>query len=399
MKNQIYLDNASTSFPKAPGVAEAAIHFMEEVGCNINRGGYAGAYAAATVVIETRARLARLFGAPKPRNVVLTSGVTQSLNMIVKGLLKPGDHVLVSSLEHNALMRPLVQMQRQGVSFDRIPCDTNGVSRAEDAVPLIRPNTRALLVLHASNVCGNVLPVEALGQIARAHGLFFIIDAAQTAGLFDIDMSAMCLDAVAFTGHKGLLGPQGTGGIALSDRLAAAMDPLLAGGTGSLSDSEEMPGFLPDKFEPGTPNLPGIYGLHAALGYLEQQGTATLRAREQQLAHMLHDGLSACPAARLLGATDWRNRTAVVSVDFEGHDNAGIATYLGQEHGVLTRCGLHCAPSAHKALGTFPQGTVRFSPSHWTTEAEIERAVQAVHAALAAGAGRVQANDDFECSC
>ncbi len=388
MKNQIYLDNASTSFPKAPGVAEAVRYFMEEVGCNINRGGYADAYAAAGVVIETRARLARLFGAPKPRNVVLTSGVTQSLNMIIKGLLRPGDHVLVSSLEHNALMRPLVQMQ-PSVSFSRIPCDENGITRAEDAMPLLQPNTRAILALHASNVCGNVLPLAALGQIARAHKLFFIADVAQTAGLLDIDMSAMRLDAVAFTGHKGLLGPQGTGGIALSDALAAAMDPLLAGGTGSLSDSEEMPAFLPDKFEPGTPNLPGIYGLHAALAHIEQRGVAVLRARERHLARMLHEGLAACTAARLPGSADWDNRTAVVSVDFEGHDNAEIATYLEQEHGILTRCGLHCAPSAHRALGTFPQGMVRFSPGGSTTEAEIERAIAAVRAALAAGVGRL----------
>lgn len=389
MKKQIYLDSASTSFPKAPGVSEAVRFFMEEVGCNVNRGGYEGAYAAAGVVIETRAKLSRLLGLLKARNVVFTSGVTQSLNMLVKGLLRPGDHALVSGMEHNALMRPLAQIVRQGVSFTRIPCDANGLMRPGDAERLLQPNTKALLVLHASNVSGSVMPLTGLGAIARRHGLFFITDAAQTAGVFDIDMQAMNLDAVAFTGHKGLLGPQGTGGIALTDRLAAEMEPLLSGGTGSLSDSEEIPPFLPDKFEPGTINLPGIYGLNAALSYLETEGVGTIRAREQRLAHMLSDGLSAFPQARMPGPADWSNRAPVVSADFDGHDNAEIAAYLADEHGILTRCGLHCAPFAHKTLGTFPQGMVRFSPSCFTTEEEIEHAVLAVRAALKRGVGRV----------
>jgi len=396
MKKQIYLDSASTSFPKAPGVSEAVRFFMEEVGCNINRGGYEGAYAAAGVVIETRAKLSRLFGLSKARNVVFTSGVTQSLNMLVKGLLRPGDHALVSGMEHNALMRPLAQMKRQGVSFTRIPCDANGLMLPDDAERLLQSNTKALLVLHASNVSGSVMPLTDLGAIARRHRLFFITDAAQTAGVFDIDMQAMGLDAVAFTGHKGLLGPQGIGGIALTDRLAAEMEPLLSGGTGSLSDSEEIPAFLPDKFEPGTMNLPGIYGLHAALSYLETEGVGTIRAREQRLAHMLSDGLSAFPQARMPGPADWSNRAPVVSVDFDGHDNAEIAAYLADEHGILIRCGLHCAPLAHKALGTFPQGMVRFSPGSFTTEEEIERAVLAVRAALKRGVGRARggaAND------
>lgn len=388
MNKQIYLDNASTSFPKAPGVADAVRRYLEEIGFNINRGGYTGAYAAAEVVIETRERLARLFGADKPRNVVFTSGVTQSLNMIVKGLLRPGDHVLVSGMEHNALMRPLRQLQQGGVSLSRIPCGEDGVVRLAEVEGLIGENTRAMLVMHASNVCGSLMPLVELGQIAQTHGLFFITDAAQTAGIFDIDMVRMGLDAVAFTGHKGLLGPQGTGGMALSDRLAEAMTPLLAGGTGSLSDTEEMPPFLPDKFEAGTMNLPGIYGLHAALDYLEQRGLAAIRARERLLGQMLWEGLAKHPQARIPGPADWDLRAAIVSVDFAGHDNGEIAAYLEEAHGVLTRCGLHCAPAAHKTLGTFPQGMVRFSPSHWTAEADIQRALEAVDAALNKGIGR-----------
>ncbi len=388
MNKQIYLDNASTSFPKAPGVSEAMRFYLDEVGMNVSRGGYGAAYEAAAVVIEARERLARLFGLEKPRNLIFTSGATQSLNMLVKGLLRPGDHALVGALEHNALMRPLTQLAQKGVMFTRIPCDENGVTRAADAEALIRPETKAVFVSHASNVCGNVLPVAALGEMARAHGLFCVVDAAQTAGAFGIDMRAMRLDAVAFPGHKGLLGPQGIGGFAVSDRLAAVLDPLLSGGTGSLSDSEEVPDFLPDRFEPGTPNLPGIYGLHAALGFLAAYGMEAIRAREQALARMLHDGLARLSPVRMPGAPDWTNRAAIVSVDFDGHDNAEIAAFLEAEHGVLTRCGLHCAPSAHKALGTFPQGTVRFSPSFQTTQDEIARAVFAVEDALRKGVGR-----------
>lgn len=375
MGERIYLDQASTSFPKAPGVSEAMRFYLDEVGCNINRGGYDGAYAAAGVVFETRERVARLFGAPKPRNVVFTSGVTQSINMIVKGLLHAGDHVLVTSMEHKALMRPLVQMQQHGVSFSRIPCDENGRMCVTDIHALIQPSTRAILAVHASNICGSVMPLAEIGDVAREHNLFFVTDAAQTAGVFDIDMPTMKLDAVAFTGHKGLLGPQGTGGMVLTDRLAAAMEPLLSGGTGSISDLETVPDFLPDKFEAGTMNLPGIYGLHATLGYLEEKGVGFFREREQRCARMLHEGLSSLPSVRIPGDLDWPTRAAVVGVDFVGRDNAEVAAYLSEEHGILTRCGLHCAPHAHRTLDAFPQGMVRFSPSHVTTEEEVERAI------------------------
>ncbi len=389
MKNTIYMDNASTSFPKAPGVAESVRFFIEEVGCNINRGGYDGAYEAAALVLETRERLARLFHLTAPRNIIFTSGATQSLNMLVLGLLRPGDHALVSAMEHNALMRPLVLAQQRGVTFSRIPCDSNGCMDPQDAEASIRPNTRAIFAIHASNICGTLLPLQSLGAIAKAHGLFFIVDAAQTAGIFDISMPSLGLDAVVYAGHKGLLGPQGIGGMAFSDRIAAELTPVLAGGTGSISDAEVMPSFLPDKFEPGTLNLPGIYGLHAALGYLEQKGLKSIRMREQALTQMLHMGLSHFPQAHMPGTLRWDSRTAIVSVDFIGHDNGEIAGYLGETHGILTRCGLHCAPVAHQTLRTFPQGMVRFSPSFQTTEEEIERTIEAVREALRKGIGRL----------
>lgn len=380
----IYLDNAATSLPKAPGVADATHAYLTEAGFSAGRGGHSGARAVSAVVLETRRRLATLLGVSDARNVVFTSGATLSLNMLAKGLLHRGDHVLISSMEHNALMRPLAQMERQGISITRIPCTPDGVMDTNSIPHLIQSNTRALFTTHASNVNGVLSPITTLGETAHSHGIYLMVDAAQTAGVFDIDMQAMHLDAVAFSGHKGLLGPQGIGGLALSERLAAELEPLILGGTGSLSEMAEMPPFLPDKLEAGTPNLPGIYGLHAALGYLVETGLETIRQREQALASMLAEGLSALPSIHLPGPKDWTDRAPVVSADFPGRDHAEIAAYLDEVHGIQIRCGLHCAPDAHKALGTFPQGTVRFSPGHQTTEDEIDRTIKAVKAAIGA---------------
>lgn len=387
MKNRVYLDNASTSFPKAPGVAAAMAALVRDGGYNINRGGYAEAYSAAGAVIETRERLAVLFDAPKARNVVFTANVTQSLNMVVKGLLRPGDHVLISGMEHNALMRPLAQMQRCGVRWDCLPSDANGQILPASSAPLIGPQTKAIFSLHASNVNGVVMPLEALGALARAHGLFFVVDAAQTAGSFPLDMQKMHIDALAFTGHKGLLGPQGIGGLALSDTLAAQMEPLLAGGTGSMSDEEAMPPFLPDRFEAGTLNLPGIHGLRAALAFLQATGTDTIRAHEVSLARRLCDAFAGDARIRQFGPADWTWRAPVVSFDFAGRDNAAVAFALEERYGILTRCGLHCAPQAHRTLGTYPQGTVRLSPGYTTTEQEIDSAIAAIRMLLDEDAG------------
>ena len=379
---RIYLDNASTSYPKAPGVVENMRLFMEEIGCNVGRGGYAGAYSAGEVVYDTRERLCRLFHAPKPQNVIFTSNITASLNFIIKGMLRPGDHVLVSSMEHNAMMRPLVQMEKLGVSFDRIPCNSQGMLLLDQVEGLIRPNTRAILMLHASNVCGTVMPIREVGAICHKHGLRFVVDAAQTAGVFPIDIVDMHIDALAFTGHKSLLGPQGIGGFIIEDSLAAELDPLISGGTGSRSDSEEVPDFLPDRFEGGTMNLPGIFGLNASLQYLEKEGIGNILQHEQTLSKRFSEGLAAFDCARIAGTEDPMKRAPVVSVDFTGHDNAEIAFLLDSQYGIMTRCGLHCAPSAHKTLGTFPQGTVRFSIGPFNTPKEIDFAVDAIKAIL-----------------
>ena len=375
---RVYLDNASTTFPKPPQMIENMRFFVEEVGCNVNRGGYHDAYSASGTVLETRERLCSLFGFEDPKNVIFTPSITYALNYIIKGFLRPQDHVLVSSMEHNALMRPLVQMQDQGVVFDLIPCNDKGELSLSSVESMIKPNTKAILMLHSSNVCGTVMPIAEVGHICREHGIKFIVDSAQTAGVLPIDMKSMNVDVLAFTGHKGLLGPQGIGGFILTDEVANSMSPLISGGTGSISYSEEQPSFLPDKFESGTMNLPGIYGLNASLKYIEDIGTERILSSERALITRLLDGLQTIDDIRLVGTESVDARTPICSVDFVGYDNAEISSALDEKYGIMTRCGLHCAPFAHKTLNTFPQGTVRFSVSHFNTDEEIDYAVNAV---------------------
>lgn len=376
--DKIYMDNACTSFPKPPTVAAAVGDFITNYGVNINRGSYGPAYEVENVVYQTRVALSRLFGYPDCKNVIFTANITTSLNMVLKGLLRPGDHVLVSSMEHNAVMRPLVQLTRDGVSFDRIPCTQQGELRLKEAAALVRPNTKAVIMTHASNVCGTVMPLTEVGDFCRRHGLTFIVDSAQTAGVLPIHMGDMHIDVLCFTGHKGLLGPQGIGGFIVTDELAARIQPLISGGTGSLSHSEDVPDFLPDKFEAGTMNLPGIIGLHASLNYLLEEGITTIHEKEMVLTRRFLDGLSTIPDLFVAGKQDTEQRVAVVSISSGSKDNAQLAFELENQYGILTRVGLHCAPGAHKTLTTFPTGTVRFSFSHYNTSDEVDTAIAAL---------------------
>ena len=379
----VYLDNGATSYPKAPGVGEAMSDFITNVGCNIARGGYQQAYDAAGRVLEAREKLNALVNGPGPRNVVFTAGATAGLNLLLKGLLRPGDKVLTSPMEHNAVLRPLKQLKKQGVEVEYLPCTERGELILDGLADKLTPDVRAVMLCHGSNVSGTLFPIDKVGALCRERGIFFLVDAAQTLGAIPVDMAAMCIDGLAFPGHKGLLGPQGIGGLVVTDALAAELEPLVSGGTGSLSESLSMPPFLPDRLEPGTLNLPGIFGLGAALDYLAEQGEA-LRERERKLSRHLwyrmkeleEDGL------RVLGTNDCFNRAGVVSVDFLRADNGEMAFRLEREYGVLTRVGLHCAPLAHRTLGTFPQGAVRFSVGPFTTFAEIDTAAGAVEALL-----------------
>lgn len=421
MKDRIYLDNAATSFPKAPGVADAMTAYLCKGAFNVARGGYEEAYSVAETVIETRERLLRLFGAPAHAQACFTGGATQAINQFLKGMLKPGDHVIVSSMEHNAVMRPLSSLQKAGVEVTAVPCDRAGRLDPEDVRRAIRPNTKAVLTTHASNIVGTVLPIAEIGTICREHGLWYAVDAAQTAGALPIDMAAMNIDYLAFPGHKSLRGPQGVGGFVITHELAGVLEPLIEGGTGSRSDSEEQPLLLPDRFESGTLPLPAIVGLCAALRQLigdashgsgsdakDAAPEAPAAAEKTDLLadagvsasgdvlrqHYLHElalmrrfvcrleESGAAGRVCLPGIPDpdaWDGaRMGVLSIDFTGRDNAEMAYRLEQEAGVMTRVGLHCAPRAHKTVGTFPQGTVRFSFGPDNTEEEVDAAAQAV---------------------
>lgn len=378
----VYLDNAATSFPKAPGISDAMTEYIDKIGSNLNRSSNELAAAAALTTLETRELLCRLFRFPDSSHVVFTPGVTHSLNYILKGFLKPGDHCVVSSMEHNAVVRPLVQLSRQGVIIDRAPCDREGHLLLPQFESLLSPETKLVVMTHASNVCGTILPVQEAGALCRKRGIAFVLDAAQTAGHLDLDFEDMGLSALCFAGHKGLLGPAGIGGMLLSPELAQSMEPLIAGGTGSVSDSEEMPDFMPDRFEAGTMNIPGIYGLNRALKYILEVTPQAIRKKEMALAAQFMEELRDLPGLRLAGETDLTRRVGVVSLDFLNRDNGEISYQLSERYGILTRCGLHCAPWAHKTLGTFPQGTVRFSFSHFNTEAEVAAAAVAVRSLI-----------------
>ena len=374
-----YLDNAATSFPKPEGVSTRMKEYMDTVGATINRSVYGAAQDAGLVTLLLRESLKKFFHFPDPvTHVILTPGATAGLNMVIKGYLRPGDHCIVSSMEHNAVMRPLLQLE--GVEYDRIQANREGLINPTDVESLIRPNTRLVIMAHGSNVCGAVQDAAAVGEICRKHGIAFALDVAQTAGHIDIDFEGWGLSALVAPGHKGLLGPSGIGVMLLRDDFAKELNPLIAGGTGSASDSEYLPDYLPDRFESGTPNLPGIYGLAASMEFLQKEGLEKLHAHEMELCKRFMDGVARIPGAVVCGPQGLENRVGVISLDFPGQDNAEVAYRLEMDHGILTRCGLHCAPSAHKSLDTFPRGTVRFSLGFASTEDDVDTALAAIKA-------------------
>lgn len=375
----IYFDNAATSFPKPPEVAAQIHHFLVNIGTNINRGLYDLSYSTADTVQETRELLGNLFHYPHSQNIIFTKNITEGLNVIIKGLLQPGDHVLISALEHNAIIRPLHSMQKKGITIDQIPCSPQGSLAIADVQNLIQTKTKAIMMTHASNVCGTILPLQEIGRLCQEKNIFFIIDTAQTAGFLDLDFRELGASALTFTGHKGLLGPMGIGGFVITEQLAQSITPLIEGGTGSLSEQEIQPQYLPDKFEAGTLNIPGIYGLNAALKYLLQKKIKTIREIELSLTHLFLQKINDIPGIEIIGSEEINNRIPLVSLNFPNRDNAEISHLLAKDFQIMTRCGLHCAPSAHKTLGTFPQGTVRFSFSHFNTKEEINYALDALN--------------------
>lgn len=379
MTQIIYFDNAATSWPKPPQVLEAMIRFMNEVGANPGRSGHKLSIEAARIIFETREALANLFNIKDPSRIVFTLNATESINLALKGILKPNDHVITSSMEHNSVMRPLRYLEKQGIEVSIVLCSPKGFLDPGDLEKKIKSNTRMIILNHASNVTGTLLPIREVGQIARRYNLIFLVDAAQTAGAYPIDVQSDAIDLLAFTGHKSLYGPQGTGGLVINSRISEKqMVPLKHGGTGSRSEYEEQPDFLPDRFESGTPNTVGISGLLSGVRFVLENGIDKIRQHELDLTERLIDGLKQFPRIKIYGPENTDQRTSTISFNIEGLSPSYVAIYLEREYGILSRAGLQCSPSAHRTIGTFPNGTVRFSLSYFNNNEQIDKVIQAL---------------------
>jgi cysteine desulfurase family protein len=371
----IYFDNAATTLQKPPCVVQAVAEAMCSLG-NAGRGAHEGTLSAARVIYDVRAALAQLFGAESPERIAFTANSTQALNMAIKGILNPGDHVITTALEHNSVLRPLYELEDRGVELTVIPADSRGNIRYADFEKEIRPNTKALVTTHGSNLTGNLLDIGRIGAVARKHGLVYIVDASQTAGVFDIDVQKMGVDILCFTGHKGLLGPQGTGGLYV--REGVEVKPLLSGGSGVQTYLRKHPPQMPTALEAGTLNGHGIAGLGAAVRYLQETGLDTIRAAEQERMMRFYEAVREIPGITVYGDFTDPNRCPIVALNVRDYDSGEVSDVLSEQYGIATRPGAHCAPRMHEALGTLQQGAVRFSFSHYNTKEEINIAVAAL---------------------
>jgi len=373
----IYLDNAATSWPKPESVYQTMDEFLRMKGGNPGRGSHSMAVAAQEVVGETRMLVARLINAVERERVIFTLNCTDSLNLGLKGLLRPGDHVITSRIGHNSVVRPLTKLEQQGIKITRLPpYPKDGVMSAQDVEEAITEDTKLIVATHASNVSGVIQPIEEYGEIAKRHNLIFMVDAAQTAGKYPIDVEAGNIDLLAFSGHKGLLGPPGTGVLYVGNR--ANLNSLREGGTGSHSELEEQPMALPYRYESGTVNSVGISGLGAGLKYIFSEGLERIRAHEQYLTDRLIAGLSHIPGVILYAAKDGSKQAPVVSFNLEGSAPGEVGAILDQAFDIKVRTGLHCAPAAHKTLGTFPLGTIRLGVGYFNTVDDIDFTLEAI---------------------
>ena len=371
----IYFDNAATTLRKPDCVIQAVAQAMQSFG-NSGRGVHGGALSASRIIYDARAALAQLFGAESPERIAFTANSTQALNTAIKGILNPGDHVITTALEHNSVLRPLYELEDRGVELTILPADSLGNIRYEDFEQEIRPNTKAIVTTHGSNLTGNLLDIAKIGAIARKHKLIYIVDASQTAGVFEIDVQKMGIDILCFTGHKGLLGPQGTGGIYV--REGVELRPLLSGGSGVQTYLRSHPPQMPTALEAGTLNGHGIAGLGAAVRHLLDIGLDTVREKERELMTAFYQEVIRIPGIKVYGDFTSMDRCAIVSLNVRDYDSGEVSDALSEQYGIATRPGAHCAPLMHRALGTVEQGAVRFSFSHYNTEEEIKIAVSAL---------------------
>jgi len=367
-RDTIYFDNAATSWPKPDTVAEAMIHFMMTVGANPGRSGHRLSVEAGRVVNTARERVAELFNLKDPMRIIFTPNATHALNLGMQGVLRAGDHVVTGSMEHNSVMRPLRDLELQGVEVSVVQGDEGGFLRAEDVGGAVKPNTAMIIINHGSNVVGSLAPIREIGRLSRDHKIPFMVDTAQTAGSVPIDIERDNIDLLAFTGHKGLFGPQGTGGLAISEAFdAGGLCRVASGGTGSRSELEEHPDFLPDKYEAGTLNTVGLAGLAEGARFIRDTGVGGIRKKEMELTKRLIDGAKAVDGLKVYGGLDETKQTSTVSLNIDGMSPSDLAFALDDEHNMMCRAGLHCAPRAHRTIGTFPGGTVRFGMGYFNT--------------------------------
>ena len=371
----IYLDNAATTLQKPQCVIDAVVQAMTTMG-NASRGAHSSALTASRMVYDARCKIANLFGCKLPENVVFTCNSTEALNIALNGIFSPGDHVITTDLEHNSVLRPLYRLEEQGViSLSFVPADKQGSPDYQAFEALIRPNTKAIVCTHASNLTGNMIDLETVGGIARKHGLLFVVDASQTAGAAAVNMEAMHIDVLCFTGHKGFMGPQGTGGLCI--REGVQIRPFKVGGSGIHSYDQQQPTPYPTRLEAGTLNTHGIAGLSAALDFIAQTGPETIQRKELGLMRRFYEGVSGIEGVTLYGDFD-AERTAVVALNIRDYDSGAVSDALYEAYGIATRAGAHCAPRMHMALGTTDRGAVRFSFSWFNEEEEVDRAIAAV---------------------
>lgn len=371
----IYLDNAATTLHKPQGVAEAMTQALTTLG-NSGRGAHEATLDASRMIYGTREKLAELFHISDPMRIAFTCNATESLNIAIQGILKPGDHVITSVCEHNSVLRPVYLMAKQGVTYSMIQADQKGVMQYDQLPQLLKKETKAIVITHASNLTGNVTDLKKISDFAKANGLLLIVDASQTAGCIPIDVQELGMDILCFTGHKGLMGPQGTGGIYVRDGIKTA--PLKVGGSGVKSFDKEHPDTMPTALEAGTLNGPGIAGLGAAVSWILDRSVERIHEKEMALAKHFLKGISEIPGITVYGDTDAKLRTAIVSLNLGENDSAEVSDWLWEDYHIAVRAGAHCAPLMHKALGTEQQGAVRFSFSYFNTEKEVDMAIKAL---------------------
>lgn len=376
---KIYLDNAATSRDKAETVKKAVLEYYENIGCSPGRGGYEDSLKAGRVIIEARNTTANFFNVDDLKQIIFTHNITYALNIGIKGILEKGDHVITTTMEHNSVLRPLNSLQKKGViDVDYIKCDDKGRLNPEKVREALNNKTKLIILTYASNVSGTIMPVEEIGKIAAENDVYYMLDTAQAAGVYDIDFKKLKVDFLAFTGHKALMGPTGTGGFAVSKKMAAEMKPLIEGGTGSKSDLDQQPDFLPDKFESGTMNTMGISGLKAGIEFIQKIGLKKIREHEQQLGEIFLNGLKQLPEIKIVGPADLKEQVPTFSITAGDRDLGQLSYDLDDQYDIMTRSGLHCAPLAHQTLGTFPEGSLRFSIGYFNTRQEIETALAAL---------------------